>query len=74
MTKPHENLIEKLASDHYTTFQVARAIGRTAEHWCRIRHRYIVKYNLKVVQIGRKYWYQKEPVDKMIEKILTDGD
>lgn len=67
-------IIEKLLKDNYTTQQVAFAVGRRPIHWSRIRHRFIAKYNLRVIKIGRSYYYKKEDVDRMVEDLLKNGD
>lgn len=67
-------IIDKLLKDNYTTEQVAGAVGREVGHWSRIRHRYVAKYNLRVIKIGRRHYYQKGPVDAMVTQILQDGD
>ena len=67
-------ILDKLLNEHYTTEQVAQAVGRTAEHWCRIRHGYIAKYGLLFVKVGRRLYYKKEPVNQMIERLVREGD
>jgi hypothetical protein len=69
-----EEIIHRLSNEYYTTEQVAAAVGRKTEHWCRIRHRYIAKYNLPVVKVGRRLYYKKEAVHKMIDELLKTGD
>jgi hypothetical protein len=68
------NTLDKLYTEHYTTEQVAQAVGRTAEHWCRIRHRYIAKYGLQVVKVGRRYYYKRQPVNSMIDQLVEEGE
>ena len=69
-----EEILDKLLNDYYTTEQVAQAVGRKTEHWCRIRPKYVAKYNLKVIRVGRRHYYQKEPVNEMIKELLQNGD
>lgn len=69
-----DEILDSLENDYYTTDQVAQAVGRKPQHWCRIRHKYITKYTLKVVRVGRKLYYEKKSVNAMIEKLLQDGD
>ena len=66
--------LDKLLNDHYTTEQVAQAVGRKPEHWCRLRHKYAAKFGLEVVKLGRRHYYKKEPVNKMIDELLKNGD
>jgi hypothetical protein len=65
---------ERLLEENYTTEQIALAVGRMPEQWSRIRHRYIAKYDLKVIRVGRRNYYNKETVDNMIEELLENGD
>lgn len=67
-------IIDRLIQDNYTTEQVAQAVGRTPQHWCRIRHRFITKFNLKCVKLGRRFYYHKPEVDRMVGQLLTNGD
>jgi hypothetical protein len=67
-------ILDRLSTEHYTTEEVAQAVGRKAEHWCRIRHKYIAKYGLQFVKVGRRYYYKKESINRMIETLLKDGD
>lgn len=67
-------MLDRLSNDNYTTAEVSQAVGRKKEHWCRIRHKYITKYKLQVVKVGRKHYYKKDLVNKMIEQLLQDGD
>ncbi len=73
MTQP-ENMMGRLLDENYTTEEVATAIGRKAVHWCRIRHKFIAKYELKAVKVGRRFYYEKTRVNKMIEQILATGE
>jgi hypothetical protein len=66
--------LDKISNDYYTTEQVAQAVGRKPEHWCRLRHRYGAKYDLIVVKVGRRKYYKKEPVNKMVEELFKTGD
>lgn len=66
--------INRLLTDNYTTEQVAQAVGRSVQHWCRIRHKFIVKHKLPVVKLGRRHYYQKEAVDRMIDQLLQNGE
>jgi len=68
------NILDRLLAENYTTEQVANALGRTPEHWCRIRHHYIAKYKLKMVKIGRRHYYNKKTVDAMVEELLKNGE
>ena len=67
-------MLDKLSTEYYTTEQVAQAVGRKTEQWLRIRFKYVAKYNLAVIKIGRRYYYSKETVDPMIEALLCNGD
>lgn len=67
-------MIDRLLAENYTTEQVAQAVGRKPQHWCRIRHKFLTKFNLKCVKLGRRYYYNKVAVDKMIGQLLTNGD
>jgi hypothetical protein len=66
--------IKTITDEYYTTAEVAQAVGRVPEHWCRIRHRYAAIFDLEVVKVGRSLLYKKEPVDRMIDRLLQDGD
>lgn len=68
------DVTERLANEMYTTAQVAKAVGRTPQHWCRIRPQYIVKHKLEYVKLGRAFFYKKGPVDRMVERLLKEGD
>jgi predicted urease superfamily metal-dependent hydrolase len=67
-------VLDRLQSDYYTTEQVAAAVGRKPEHWCRIRHRYIAKYGLQAIRVGRRHYYSKKSVKKMMDDLLAQGD
>lgn len=67
-------IIDKLSIEYYTNEQVAFAVGRKPEYWRRIRSKYIVKYNLHVIKVGRRLFYLKTSVDAMIRDMLENGD
>lgn len=69
-----ENILDRLVRENYTTEEVAQAVGRTAEHWCRIRYKFIARYKLVVVKVGRRYYYKKKQVDQMIDDLLKNGE
>jgi hypothetical protein len=69
-----ENMLDRLHSEYYTTEQVAQAVCRETDYWCRIRNRYVAQYNLVVIRVGRRFYYRKDTVDQMIEDILKNGD
>jgi hypothetical protein len=68
------NLLNRLYSDYYTTEEVAKAVGRNPEQWCRIRHNYIQRYKLHVIKVGRNIYYEKKQINRMIEDLLKNGD
>jgi hypothetical protein len=68
------DLLNRLHTDYYTTEEVAKAVGRNPEQWCRIRHNYITRFKLHVIKVGRNLFYEKHSANRMIEELLKNGD
>lgn len=66
--------LETFSEFFYTTQEVAAMTGRTENSWCRVQPKYIAKYDLESVWIGRRKFYKKPPVDAMYRDLIKHGD